>query len=166
MKVIAIVARKGGVGKTSLVRSLAVQAAIDGLRPAILDADEQQTIVRWSKRREAKVPAIFDLKAGSIAKAVEQIRAKSADVCFIDCPPHNAPSINVAVELADFALIVTEPAAESIEQIASVVAIAKGLKRPTGILINKAPPKSNALTLTRSALTAFDGEHQDPWGVW
>jgi chromosome partitioning protein len=77
-------------------------------------------------------------------------------VCFIDCPPHNAPSINVAVELADFALIVTEPAAESIEQIASVVAIAKGLKRPTGILINKAPPKSNALTLTRSALTAFD----------
>lgn len=138
MHTIALAARKGGVGKSSLARALSVQAAIDGKRPAILDADDQQTIIKWGKRRASPVPAIIELKGRTIPHAVSDTEKRGCDICFIDCPPHNQPSINVAVEAADFVIIITEPAAESIEQIAAVVQIVTSLKRAGGILINKA----------------------------
>ena len=51
MQVLAILAQKGGVGKSMLARSLAVQGLLDGVRAAILDADPQGTVVAWSRRR-------------------------------------------------------------------------------------------------------------------
>ena len=51
MLVLAILAQKGGVGKSMLARSLAVQGLMDGMKTAILDADPQGTVVSWSRRR-------------------------------------------------------------------------------------------------------------------
>jgi len=150
-----LAARKGGVGKSSLARALSVQAAIDGMRSAIIDADDQQTIIKWGKRRSSPVPAVVELRTRTIPQAVRDLSQRACDICFIDCPPHNQPSINVAVEVADFAIVITEPAAESIEQIAAVVQIVTSLGRRGGLIINKANPKSIALTAARAAMTAF-----------
>ena len=58
MKTLTICARKGGVSKSLCTRSFAVQAAIAGLRSAILDLDPQETSVLWSKRRPHPAPAV------------------------------------------------------------------------------------------------------------
>jgi chromosome partitioning protein len=58
--VLAVVARKGGVGKSTLARSLAVQALLDGQKAAIIDTDEQATSLKWSRRKES-APAVVQL---------------------------------------------------------------------------------------------------------
>ena len=46
-QVLAIVASKGGVMKSTLATALAVRAAKDGLRVALLDADPQESLTMW-----------------------------------------------------------------------------------------------------------------------
>ena len=51
---IAMVAQKGGVGKSTLARIIAVEATKGGLQTKIADLDTQQTTsVNWAARRAA-----------------------------------------------------------------------------------------------------------------
>ena len=56
MKTIAIAMQKGGVGKSTLTRSLAVAAADSGLNVLALDMDSQQSTSQWAGRRSAELP--------------------------------------------------------------------------------------------------------------
>lgn len=48
MKVIAVMSRKGGAGKTTLIRALASAAMRDGKRCIIYDTDPQQGMMNWA----------------------------------------------------------------------------------------------------------------------
>jgi hypothetical protein len=63
--------------------------------------------------------------------------------------------ISTAARAADAAILVTGPYPEDLEQVGIVAAAVQALGKPTGIILNKTPPKSHALTLARAALTAF-----------
>jgi len=54
MKVIAVMARKGGSGKTTLVRALMSAIAKSGRTCLALDADPQRALIGWAKRIELK----------------------------------------------------------------------------------------------------------------
>ena len=155
MRVLAVLAQKGGVGKSMLARSLAVQGLIDGRKTAVLDADPQGTVVAWGRRRKLGAPAVMPLGSQTIADAVRDLVARGAELILIDTPPHAQPIISQAAQVADAALIVTGPFPEDLEQVGVAVGIVQGLSKPTGIVLNKTPPKSQALTLARAALTAF-----------
>lgn len=156
MKVLAILAQKGGVGKSMLARSLAVQGLMDGMRSAILDADPQGTVVSWNRRRQAAVPTVVTLGGQSLAAAITDLAARGADLVVIDTPPHAQPVISMAAAAADAALLVTGPYPEDLEQVGVVVGIMQGLGKPAGIVLNKTPPKAHALTLARTALAVFN----------
>ena len=47
LKVIAIMTRKGGAGKTALARALMSAIIADGKRCIAIDADPQQALFRW-----------------------------------------------------------------------------------------------------------------------
>jgi chromosome partitioning protein len=154
MQVFSILARKGGVGKSLVARSLGVQALIDGRKAAILDADPQGTCISWGKRRQPSAPYILGIGDRSLRVALEEIEGKGGEVVFIDTPPHVQPIINLAAEVSDGCLIVTGPFPEDLEQLGPVAAIVTGLGRPAGIVLNKTA-KTMALTLARAALTTF-----------
>jgi chromosome partitioning protein len=155
MLVVAILAQKGGVGKSMLARSLAVQALLDGRKTAVLDADPQGTVMAWGKRRQLMTPAVVALGAHTMAAVVEGLRRQGADLVVIDTPPHAQPLINLAAAAADVALIVTGPYPEDLEQVGAVTRIVQGLATPAAIILNKTPPRAQALTLARSALATF-----------
>ena len=155
MIVLSIISQKGGGGKSMLARSLAVQGLIDGARTCILDTDPQGTVVRWGKRREAAAPAVLALEGLNIDAALRQLERRGGQVAIVDTPPHSQPIINMAVRAADAALLVTGPNPEDLEQVGVAAAIARGLKRPCGIILNKTMARVTSLTLARAALTSF-----------
>ena len=54
MKVITIMTRKGGAGKTMLTRALTSAALAKGKRCLVLDADPQQALFRWAEKLQLK----------------------------------------------------------------------------------------------------------------
>jgi len=155
MIVVSILAQKGGVGKSMLARSLAVQGLLDGRKTALVDADPQGTVTAWSKRRQLNVPAVVALGASTLAIVLAELQRKGADMVVVDTPPHAQPIINLAAAASDLALIVTGPYPEDLEQVGAVTGIVKNLGKPAAVVLNKTPPRSHALTLARSALATF-----------
>ena len=155
MLVVSILAQKGGVGKSMLARSLAVQGLIAGRKTALIDADPQGTVTAWGKRRQIAAPAVLPLEASTIADLLTELRGKGADMVVIDTPPHSQPIINLAASASGLALIVTGPYPEDLEQVGAVAGIVRSLGTSAAIILNKTPPRSQALTLARSALATF-----------
>ena len=50
MKVVTVMTRKGGAGKTTLMQAITSAAVKDGKRCLVLDADPQQALYRWFHR--------------------------------------------------------------------------------------------------------------------
>jgi len=155
MKVLAILAQKGGVGKSAVARSIAVAALLDGRPTAIIDADPQGTCVRRAQRRAAPAPTVIDLSGRTLRQQLAALADRGADLVVIDTPPHAQATISQAAEACDAALLVTGPYPEDLEAISATVGIIQALARPAGIVLNKCPPRAAALSLARSALTAF-----------
>src|SRR4051794_39515401 len=57
MQTIVVASQKGGAGKTTTARHLAVEAERQGEGPvALIDVDPQGGLARWWNRREAETP--------------------------------------------------------------------------------------------------------------
>ena len=75
MKILALMAQKGGCGKSTLARNLAVAALLDGKRAVIIDADPQQTCVKWRSRRSEEAPTVVALEGQPLKELMAQIAA-------------------------------------------------------------------------------------------
>jgi chromosome partitioning protein len=156
LQVIVVASRKGGVGKTSTARNLAVQALIEGKKSVIIDCDPQGSVISWAKRREAVAPTVLALDGTTLEARLKSLEKAGADYVIIDTPPSIHPVINMAAEASNLVLIVTGPYPDDLSAIGSTVQIAKGTGRGGGIILNRTPTKSSALQLARGALAAFD----------
>ena len=143
--VLAVVARKGGVGKSTLARSIAVQALINGHKAAIIDADEQATSFKWSRRRKQNAPAVVQLDGRTLAEVVTELKGRQAGFIVIDTPPHDQPIINIAAEAADAALIVTQPYPDDLQEVGVAAAILHRTGKAAGIVLNNTPTRAHAL---------------------
>lgn len=75
MNIIAVVAQKGGVGKTTLSQCLAVEALRQGMAAAIIDTDPQKSTAEWGSQREAgqiDAPAVLPLGSRSLRQVVKR----------------------------------------------------------------------------------------------
>jgi chromosome partitioning protein len=155
MQVITIAMQKGGVGKSTLVRSLAVAAARDGLSVLILDMDAQQSVSQWGERREADMPVVVFSTENELPKRLEQAKG-AADLVIIDTPPARSTEAPAAVEVADLVLIPTTPDVEPLEQMPRTLRLCRGFGRPVWAVINMANPTGpSEVTQTREVIEAM-----------
>jgi chromosome partitioning protein len=85
--VVTFVSQKGGVGKSTLARSVAVVLARAKVNVLVADCDDQQsTAVKWNRVRaeNQRAPAIDVVSARSVAEAIA--RAETFDVAVLDMP--------------------------------------------------------------------------------
>ena len=80
---IALVAQKGGTGKTTLALTLAVAAEQAGRTAVVLDIDPQATACKWGDRREASTPMVLDAQPARLGHALETAAAEGIDLVVI-----------------------------------------------------------------------------------
>ena len=76
MNIVAVLAQKGGVGKTTLSQCLAVEALRQGMRAAIIDTDPQKSATEWgSQREQAQIdaPAVLPLGSRPLRQVVKEL---------------------------------------------------------------------------------------------
>lgn len=113
--VVAIVAEKGGVGKTTLALSMAVAAVQAGRKVAVLDLDPQATAAQWTDRRTPEFPWVVATPATRLKAAIEKAQGQGVDFLVIDTPPHAGADAVEAARLADLVLVPMEPHLYSLE---------------------------------------------------
>jgi chromosome partitioning protein len=140
MYIIAVVAEKGGAGKTTLSLDLAVTATKKGHKVAILDVDPQATASKWTDRRNDEHPWVVPTHAVRLSAAIEQAKTQGVDFVVIDTPPHSATDAAEAARRADVVLSPVEPhlfALETVSKLADLLKVAGN--PPAFFVINKAP---------------------------
>lgn len=109
MHTIAVVAEKGGVGKTTLALTLAVAAVQAGRKVAVFDLDPQATAAQWTDRRSTEFPWVLATPATRLDAALANAKAQGVDFIVIDTPPHAGTDAVEAARRADLVLVPVEP---------------------------------------------------------
>jgi chromosome partitioning protein len=152
-RVIACIGAKGGVGKSTIAISLSV-CATDCL---LIDTDPQLSSGNWYREREAELPELVKAKAGDVAKAIAATKRRFV---IIDTPPHASEAIQEAAALADQLLIIVQPSILDLRAISSSVDIAKAVRKPAVLILNRCPPvrgtaEASIVTEARRALSVY-----------
>jgi chromosome partitioning protein len=117
--VVAFVSQKGGVGKSTLARALAREAAAGGLRVKVADLDTQQgTSVDWHRQRlQAGIEPAVSVEAFATAAQALAV-ADGYDILIIDGP---ARTSQATAEIAKAANLVVQPSGASLDDLRPAV---------------------------------------------
>ena len=157
MKIIGVVAQKGGVGKTTVTQCLAVEALRQGMATAIIDADPQRSATEWGEQRAAAdidAPTVVPLGSKSLATVIADLKKRGAVFVVIDTPPHSAPAINAALDVSTGAVMVTRPNPMDIRALEATWGIVSRMKKPSAAIFTQTPPgtRARALSLAKGRL--------------
>jgi chromosome partitioning protein len=161
MKTLVILAQKGGSGKTTLAVHMAVCAARQKRRTALIDIDPQSSAFNWNESRdEGRKLDAAKAEAGQIPALLQQAKAGGIDLAIIDTAPHSDSAAAIAAQYADLVLIPCRPARFDLDAIASTVQIATVAKKSATVVINAAPRGKLAeearAALERQGITVID----------
>ena len=101
MTIIALISQKGGVGKSTLARALAVEASKKKLKVLLADCDPQQgTSYEWTKWRQES--QLSPLIKSEIFNSVSQVgKLKGYDLIIIDGPARTSQGTKEITAYAD-----------------------------------------------------------------
>ncbi|HEY0837766.1 MAG TPA: ParA family protein [Azospirillum sp.] len=155
MKILLVLGPKGGVGKTTLVRNLAVAAALSGLHVAVLDTDRQRTLSKWLERRPDSLMPIqlYHVPFKDITSAPEA--EDGIDLLIIDTPASvedHPKALRSLVEAATYILLPSGVRGEEMDSLRETLTALRPFQRPMGVVLNATKPQ---LTETKSAHRAL-----------
>lgn len=143
MKTIALIAQKGGSGKTTLALSLAVAAEAAGRATMIVDLDPQASSCKWGDRRQADAPIIIDAQPSRLPNALAKAAQAGVDLAIVDTPARIEQAAAEAARVADLVIIPTRPSIYDLETLQTSLDLIKGrAKRPPLVVLNAVPPQS------------------------
>lgn len=141
MKTVAVIMQKGGVGKTTIARSLAVAGVQAGYRTMLIDMDQQQSAVIWGKLRKAAEPAIVFAVEQDLEGKLADAEAAGYQLAIIDTPPARSSEAVIAAEVADLVVAPIQPSPDAYAQIqrtARVVRVAEAASLAVPSMIHPA----------------------------
>lgn len=145
MPIIAIVAQKGGAGKTTLALHLAAEAERDGQVALVVDTDPQASASQWGQWRESAPPEVIDSPPPLLARKVEQAQSMGASFVVIDTPPHADSAASVAAQLADLVLIPCRPSALDLHAIRLTASLIASVRKPAFVVFVGGSPNAPRL---------------------
>ena len=130
MRVVVVTNQKGGAGKTTTTMNLAAILA-EQSRVLVVDVDPQQSTTSWATAAGDRLP--FDFADETDPAHLLRLRTLPYDTILIDTPGNLTDSgiLCAALDVADFAIVPTEPEALCIEPMVRTI---RTLIEPRGIL--------------------------------
>jgi len=144
MQTIALLAQKGGTGKTTIALSLAVAASKAGRVSLVIDLDPQATACNWSDRRKNQTPLVIDAQPSRLPAALQKAAQNGVDFVLIDTPARSEQSALAAAKAADLVLVPCRPQAYDLETIPNTQEIlALSGNTPALAILNAVPARGN-----------------------
>lgn len=112
MTIIAVMGRKGGIGKSTITGNLAAEFADMGRTVVVLDADPQHSLATWAAQGAGVLSRCVEkVKRGDADELRAKVRTaqKAADLVLIDTPPGAPETAYQAALLADLVLLPCGP---------------------------------------------------------
>jgi chromosome partitioning protein len=157
MTIIAIVAQKGGAGKTTLAINLAAAAERAGEVALIIDTDPQASACEWASWRKGSPPEVIDSAPPRLAAKIAQAKSQGATFIIIDTPPHADNAASKAVEAADLVLIPCRPSAFDLAAIRTTAQLVKLHGKPAALLFTAGPARAPKIYADATALVESFG---------
>ncbi len=152
MPIITIANQKGGVGKTTIATNLAVALSKKGT-VVLVDADDQQSAIKWSKRRTENLIAT-EHHTGDLQKILHDLQ-KKYDYVVLDVAGRDSDEFRSALKIADKLIVPTQPSQADVEVLPFVLKMFntyhKGNEKlEPFIVVNKAPSNSKSTEVADS----------------
>jgi len=111
VRVIGVIGRKGGVGKTTVAIHLAAELASGRRKVVVVDADVQGSATYWAEPGNLPVEVVHLPLEGASAVAAwnRDIQNLDADVVVVDGPPHLDAALGGIIGLADVVVVPCGP---------------------------------------------------------
>jgi chromosome partitioning protein len=142
MHIIIAASQKGGAGKTTLIRSLAVATQQAYGPTAILDTDPQGSLTSWWNRREAEAPALVKIAPEDFDAAATRLRAAGIEFLFVDTPPSVNPQLVHLLARASLAVVPVRPSPDDLDAVSDTLALIEQAGCPFLFVLTQAKPRT------------------------
>lgn len=139
MRTIAVIALKGGSGKTTVATHLALAAHLRGLKTLVADIDPQQSAVEVLQAREREGPEYIATSGADLYAAKFAAIRSQKDAMIIDTAAGAIEDLGHAIVLADLSLLIVRPTLLDLAAAVRTANIVQRLKKPVMAVMNQAP---------------------------
>ena len=150
MDTIVVASQKGGSGKTTAARNLAVAF---GAGTALIDTDPQGTLTSWWDRRKAHAPILVRVENGMQA-TLDVLRESGVKVVIIDTPPSAHAFVGDVIALADLVLVPVRPTPDDLDAVGPTLDMIEGAGKNFCFVLSQAKPNTRLVGRTLPALAS------------
>ena len=156
MRKIIILNSKGGVGKSNLVRHLAVAAEQSNPGKVVMcDTDPQSSLADWWNARGSGIPPLAEIGITEYVKKHELLAGKF-DYLFMDTAAADAKQYHPVLATADLIIIPVLPSPDDVRSLARLtLPVVTESGRSFVFVISKARPGTKLLSSTIAALSKY-----------
>ena len=152
MYVLALVAQKGGSGKSTMAIHLAIEGHRRGLKTLLIDVDTQASAAKIMDRRGDDPPDVATEAAGRLDKAIEAARQAGYDFVVVDTAPQADRAAAQAAKVADLVISPVQPSIVDLDAVDATIDVCKLANAPILFALNRVPPQGQEITGTVDAI--------------
>jgi chromosome partitioning protein len=155
---LAVIALKGGSGKTTVATHLALAAHLRGLKTLLVDTDPQGSSYEVLSARQTPGPEFVTSSGPRLMAAQLAAVGLKTDLMLVDTAAGAVEDVSEAIVLADAAVMVVRPTLLDIAALARTLAIVRRLRKPSTVVVNQAPVSREGIEapLVKRALQALE----------
>lgn len=138
MRTIAVIARKGGSGKSTVALHVALAAHLRGRTVHLADTDAQRSASQVLKGRVGSGPKVAETSGPKLFTLQVGCQRAGADLMIIDTPAVVEEEISHAIVAADLCLLVIRPTFLDLIAAIQTAEIVRRLRKPALVVLNQA----------------------------
>jgi chromosome partitioning protein len=158
MLTIAVIALKGGSGKTTLATHIALGSYLRGRNAFLADVDPQRSATEILSAREGPGPKVVGLNGADLFSAQLGAVGAGVEVMVIDTAAGAVEDVGQSIVLANLSILVVRPTLLDLAAMVRTLDVVRRLKKEALVVVNQAPVPRGGIEppVVKRALRALD----------